>query len=293
MRIGLGLAALGRPGYITRGHDVDLPDRTVDGMRERTHAMLDAAWDAGVRFVDAARGYGLAEQFLGEWLSARPGRRESLTIESKWGYAYTADWRIDAEQHERKDHSLAMLERQWDETCAALGTAPDVYLVHSVTPDSGVLGDDAVLARLRAIADGGVRVGLSTSGPRQAEVLLRALEVAPLGAVQATWNVLERSVGDALVAAADAGWTVVVKEALANGAVLDALPGDRADAEAIGAALAIDPRVVVLSGAVTPAQLAANLAAVDVDGAAIARATASLVQAPQEYWRARSAREWR
>jgi aryl-alcohol dehydrogenase-like predicted oxidoreductase len=293
MRIGIGLAALGRPGYITRGHDVDLPDRTVDGMRERTHAMLDAAWDADVRFVDAARGYGLAEQFLGEWLAAHPGRREHLTIESKWGYAYTADWRIDAEQHERKDHSLAMLERQWDETCTALGTAPDVYLVHSVTPDSGVLGDDAVLERLGAIADGGVRVGLSTSGPRQAEVLRHALQVAPLGAVQATWNVLERSAGDALVEAADAGWTVVVKEALANGAVLDALPGERADADAIAAALAIDPRVVVLSGAVTQRQLAANLRALEVDGEAVALATAALVRSPEEYWRDRSARAWR
>lgn len=293
MRIGLGLAALGRPGYITRGHDVDLPDRTVDGMRARTHAMLDAAWDAGVRFVDAARGYGLAERFLGEWLAAHPDRRERLTIESKWGYAYTAGWRVDADEHERKDHSLAMLDQQWDETCEALGTVPDAYLVHSVTPDSPVLGDDAVLARLRRLSDAGVRVGLSTSGPRQAEVLLRALEVEPFAAVQATWNVLERSAGDALVRAADAGWLVVVKEALANGAVLDALPGPHADADAIAAALAVDERAVVLSGAVTAEQLAANLRAVDVDGAVVARGTAALMQQPEAYWGARSARAWR
>lgn len=293
MRIGLGLAALGRPGYITRGHDVDLPDRTVDGMRERTHAVLDAAWDAGVRFVDAARGYGLAERFLGEWIAAHPGRREQLTIESKWGYAYTAGWRIDADEHERKDHSPSMLERQWGETCEALGTVPDAYLVHSVTPESPVLGDDAVLARLQQLSDAGVRVGLSTSGPRQAEVLLRALEVEPFAAVQATWNVLERSAGDALVRAADAGWLVVVKEALANGAVLDALSGPHADADAIAAALSVDERVIVLSGAVTTQQLVANVRAVAVDGADIARRTAALVQQPDAYWAARGARAWR
>src|SRR5580658_10636968 len=70
-RIGLGLAALGRPAYITGGRDRDLPDRSVAGMRARTRAMLDAAYDAGIRYVDAARSYGLAEEFLGGWLEDR------------------------------------------------------------------------------------------------------------------------------------------------------------------------------------------------------------------------------
>jgi hypothetical protein len=40
-RIGLGLAALGRPAYITSGREEDLPDRSVTGMRTRTFSMLD------------------------------------------------------------------------------------------------------------------------------------------------------------------------------------------------------------------------------------------------------------
>lgn len=294
LRIGLGLAALGRPGYITAGHDVDLPDRSVEGMRARAHDMLDAAWDAGVRFIDAARGYGLAERFLGEWLATHPGRREQLTIESKWGYVYTADWQVDAHEHERKDHSLACLERQWLETLEALGSAPDVYLVHSLTPESPVLDDDRVLARLAELADEGVRVGCSTSGPDHALVLERALDASPFSAVQATWNVLERSGTEAMRRAADAGWLVVVKEALANGAVLEssALEG-RADAAGIAAALALDDRALVLSGAVTRAQLASNLEALELDGEAIAAATTALVQEPTDYWAARSRRAWR
>src|SRR5262249_61078597 len=71
-RIGLGLAAVGRPAYITLGRSTDLgADRTVTAMRTRSHALLDAADAAGVRYVDVARSYGRAEQFLVEWLSTR------------------------------------------------------------------------------------------------------------------------------------------------------------------------------------------------------------------------------
>jgi aryl-alcohol dehydrogenase-like predicted oxidoreductase len=72
-RLGLGLAALGRPGYVNLGHAQDLGgDHDVGAMRARTHAVLDAASDAGIRYVDAARSYGRAEEFLGDWLARRP-----------------------------------------------------------------------------------------------------------------------------------------------------------------------------------------------------------------------------
>ena len=70
-RIGLGLAALGRPAYITSGREQDLPDRSVAGLRTRTFSMLDAAYAAGVRYADAARSYGRAEEFLAGWLAER------------------------------------------------------------------------------------------------------------------------------------------------------------------------------------------------------------------------------
>jgi aryl-alcohol dehydrogenase-like predicted oxidoreductase len=65
-RIGLGLAALGRPGYLTLGHGADLgPDRSVAALRARAFEVLDAAYAIGVRYLDAARSYGRAEEFLG------------------------------------------------------------------------------------------------------------------------------------------------------------------------------------------------------------------------------------
>jgi aryl-alcohol dehydrogenase-like predicted oxidoreductase len=327
-RLGLGLAAVGRPAYITAGRDRDLgsPEaRTVDGLRERAHALLDAAWELGVRYLDAARSYGDAEAFVGTWLAGHPGRRDELVIGSKWGYEYVGGWRMDAGVHERKDHSLARFEAQWPETIQALRTRPDLYLVHSVTPDSPVLADDALLDALRRLADSGVRVGISTSGPDQGEVVRRALALdgTPFSAVQATWNLLESSAAPALAEAHDAGWVVVVKEALANGrlagtradagtgagagtdagtvagtdaagagrvAELAAAQGLSPDQFALGAALAQPWASVVLSGAVTVEQLRQNAgsrpAPVDAD------MLAALAERPAEYWAARRERPW-
>ncbi len=304
--LGLGLAAIGRPAYITTGREADFDDdRSVEVMRRRAHDLLDAAWARGIRFFDAGRSYGRAEEFLGSWLAEHPERRGELTVESKWGYAYVGGWRMDAEVHERKEHSLGMLERQWPETLDALGGPPDVYLVHSLTPDSPALGDAALLDRLRELAASGVRIGVSTSGPAQGDALDAARELpgSPFTAVQATWNLLEPSAGPALARAHEAGWLVVVKEAVANGrltpagdeppaAALAAADGQALDAFASGVARAQPWSEVVLSGAVTAAQLASNLASRASAESTDAAALAALAEDPAAYWAARSARPW-
>lgn len=298
--LGLGLAAVGRPAYITTGRDRDLgdpSDRSIDAMRARSHDLLDAAWDLGIRYVDVARSYGYAEAFLGDWLRRHPGRAPQVTIGSKWGYAYVGGWRMDAAVHERKEHSVAMFRRQWPETLAALGRAPDIYLIHSVTPDSPALGDAQLLADLRELAETGTRVGLSTSGPHQGAVLdaARTLDASPFSAVQATWNLRESSVGPALARAHDDGWTVVVKEALANGALVTDPPeeaaGEAGDVFALGAARARTDVDIVLSGASTPEQLrrGTEAPAVRVPDAVLRR----LAVDPEQYWRRRAERPWR
>lgn len=291
-QLGLGLAALGRPAYITAGRDADLgapAERSIEAMEKHAHDQLDAAWWLGIRYIDAARSYGHAERFLGSWLAAHPGRRDELTIGSKWGYAYLGDWRFDAPEQERKTHTLAQFETQWPETLDALGTAPDVYLVHSLTPDSPVLGDAALLDRLRTLAADGLRVGFSTSGPRQGEVIDAALALpdSPFSAVQSTWNLLEPSVGPALARADAARWLVVVKEVFANGRLADT--PEEAD-EALGAALAQPWADVVLTGAVTRHQLRANaqVEPTEVDDERIGAGA----EDPEVYWAARSARPW-
>lgn len=85
-RLGLGLAALGRPGYINVGHGSDLStSRDVESMRQHCWAMLDAAWALGVRYFDAARSYGRAEEFLGSWLTSRGIPPDAVVVGSKWG----------------------------------------------------------------------------------------------------------------------------------------------------------------------------------------------------------------
>lgn len=195
-----------------------------------------------------------------------------------------------------------MLERQWVETRQTLGSAPDLYLVHSVTPESPALRDPALLGSLRHLADNGTTVGLSTSGPHQAASVDAALNLAssPFTAVQSTWNLFERSVGDALGRATEHGWKVVVKEALANGRLttrsnplIDRIATEHrtsADAVAIGAALAQPWADVVLSGAAIPAHLESNIRAEPIDIGATG--LDQLAEPPMEYWRRRSARQW-
>src|ERR671915_482031 len=85
--LGLGLAAPGRPGYINLGHGGDLAGRTdVEAIERNAHAVLDAAYDAGVRYFDAARSYGRAEGFLASWLDSRGLAPGSVVVGSKWGY---------------------------------------------------------------------------------------------------------------------------------------------------------------------------------------------------------------
>lgn len=83
--LGLGLAALGRPGYITIGRDADLgDDRAVAVLRLQSHEVLDAAYAVGVRYFDVARSYGLAEEFLASWLEQRRLPADAVTVGSKW-----------------------------------------------------------------------------------------------------------------------------------------------------------------------------------------------------------------
>ncbi|MBI5105064.1 MAG: aldo/keto reductase, partial [Solirubrobacterales bacterium] len=111
--LGLGLAALGRPAYINLGHAAALgEDRSVAALRARTFDVLDAALAAGVRYFDAARSYGRAEDFLGDWLRDRGIAPGAVTVGSKWGYRYTADWRDDADVHEVKELTGDVLRRQ-------------------------------------------------------------------------------------------------------------------------------------------------------------------------------------
>lgn len=307
-RIGLGLAAIGRPAYITTNRAGDFgSDASEHAFQVRTWELLDAACAAGIRYIDVARSYGLAEMFLSAWLADR-GDRADLVVGSKWGYTYVGAWDLAASVQEVKDLSVATFERQYAETTALLGDRLRLYQVHSLTLESGALDDEPLLNALARRRDQGLLLGVTTTGPTQAETIRRALDVRVDGlplfsCVQATWNLLEPSAGPALAEASAAGWAVIVKEAVANGRLtaagdsggpesslgaLASASGHDPDALAIAAALAQPWASIVLSGAATVDQLASNIRALEIAAPEIP----ALSEPAAEYWAARSARPW-
>jgi aryl-alcohol dehydrogenase-like predicted oxidoreductase len=306
-RIGLGLAALGRPVYVDVGRDRDLGNRrTRAAMEGRCHEVLDAAYAAGIRYVDAARSYGDAEAFVADWLAA--GDRRDVVVGSKWGYTYVGGWRLDADVQEVKDLSVTALRRQIAESRRLLGDHLSLYQIHSATIESGVFDDRELLDELRSVRESGLVLGFSTSGPKQADAIVRGLQERVGGeplfsTVQSTWNVLEPSAGSALAEAHAAGRGVLIKEAMANGrlaatdgplGIVAGRLGTTPDRVALAAVHAQPWADVVLSGAVTVEQVRSNASAMDVmlpDDALAAMN--ELAQPPERYWADRAAMPWR
>lgn len=315
--LGLGLAALGRPGYINLGHGEDLGYRYgVEEMEAHAHGVLDAAYRSGVRYFDAARSYGRAEAFLRGWLDEQGLKPGDIVIGSKWGYTYTADWRVEADVHEIKDHSLPVFLRQRGETRELLGDFLDLYQIHSATLESGVLEDRSVLEALYNEKQQGTVIGISVSGPEQARTIEKALQVEVNGerlfdSFQVTWNLLEQSAGPILEEAHRIGVGVILKEALANGRLTGknqardfqekiALLQDEAqrlgvsmDALALAAAASRPWADVVLSGAARVEHLHSNLTALEVEWDQQAESILDQVrETPADYWKTRAQLEW-
>ncbi len=315
--IGLGLAALGRPGYINLGHATDL-ERNYDmvAMEDHAHSVLDTAWECGIRYYDAARSYGKAEKFLSSWLTSRDIKPDDVVVGSKWGYTYTAGWKVNADKHEVKEHTLPVLGRQIEKSRAYLGSHLKIYQIHSATLESGVLENDDVLEQLAELRDQGLVIGLSLSGPEQAATLRQAMKIRIGGeplfrSVQATWNLLSQGIAGALNDAHASGMGVIIKEALANGRltsrnedpdfavqrqVLEKVA--RAvevpiDALALSAALAQPWADVVLSGAAQASHLLDNIKSLTVRwNEEMAAQLAGLVEPEEQYWKTRSLMKW-
>ena len=318
-RLGIGLAALGRPAYITLGRERDLgADRAPEELYPRAAQVLDGARAAGVRSIDVARSYGRAEEFLARWLAERAVARDEVVVSSKWGYAYTAGWRIDAAVHEEKELSLSRFRTQLGESRGHLEGWLGLYQIHSATMESLCLNDGELLRALVEGRRGGAyrAVGLTVSGPGSAETIAQALgtrvdDERVFDVVQATFNCLEPALAPTLARAHDAGLGVMIKEAFANGRLTDAnhraadqpmLDRLRRRADALGASvdqvalafvLAQGFADVVLSGAATAGQLESHLDALELrlDGAT-REVIAGVAEPSDRYWATRSSLPW-
>jgi Aldo/keto reductase family len=249
------MAALGRPGYINLDRSsifgsVEKTKRGVAMMQAAANSVMDTLFELNKNtsqqqqqqrpWLDCARSYGLAEQFVGDYLDNNNIDPKDVYVSSKWGYTYVADWQVSLTEpnapHEVKDHSTENFLKQVQETSQHLGKYLDLYQIHSATLESGILADrraHVVLAKCRQ--EHGWAIGLSVSGPRQDEIIRTALQirvpahvdddnagtdVALFDSVQCTYNVMEQRPAAALQEAADAGLSIIIKEGLANGRAL-------------------------------------------------------------------------
>ncbi len=219
-RIGLGLAALGRPEYLNVRIENDT-DKTESHYFENALKVLDAAYQQGLRHFDTAPSYGKGESYLMKWNKARP--HENLFLSTKWGYTYVANWEIGFKgKHEIKEHSIDKLIEQW-EVSKKLLPQLKLYQIHSATFESGVFDNIDVLQKLYKIKNQtGLKLGVTTSGANQGEILKYASDIKInneflFDSFQVTFNLLESSTFDVLTDLIKKGRMIIVKEALANG----------------------------------------------------------------------------
>ena len=219
--IGLGTAAIGRPQYINiRQEQPDSSD--LEQFKQKGKAVLNQAYDLGIRYYDTAPGYGMAEQLLLEWLKEKADT--TIEVATKWGYTYVANFDPKASQHEVKEHSLNKLNEQWEVSKELLPNLKN-YQIHSATFETGVLENEAILSRLATLKlEHGLKIGLTTSGSNQKEVLESAQKIKVNGEslfdlFQVTYNMLDQSTLEIANTLIEKGKRFVVKEALANGRI--------------------------------------------------------------------------
>lgn len=219
-RIGLGLAALGRPEYLNVRIENDV-DKSESSYQKNAIKVLDHAYKLGVRHFDTAPSYGLGENYLMKWNNTV--FRKKLFLSTKWGYTYVADWDIGFQgKHEIKEHTIDKLLEQW-EVSKRLLPELKLYQIHSATFESGVLDNVEVLQKLYEIKkQTGLKIGATTSGSNQDAVLKYAADIKfnneyLFDSFQVTYNILESSTHLLLKDLLEKGRIIIVKEALANG----------------------------------------------------------------------------
>ena len=310
-KLGLGLAALGRPGYINLGHHQNIgPNKSKEAMYFQTEKVLNFAYQSGIQYFDVARVYGASEEFLSKWI--RKQNQFNGYVGSKWGYEYLADWKIDTDVHERKDHSAAFLKQQWVETRLNLGKNIDLYQIHSVTPESNVLNDRSVLNELQNIKKSGIEIGISTSGPSQAETIKKLLEINKVENlftfIQCTINILEQSCQQILIEASESKINIIAKEIFANGRLSAANKEFHQKEILILKNLALDLNLsleelsliwayqqkyinIVLTGAATVEQLQSNIDAISKKDLTLPNLL-ELGTSKESYWQSRKSLKW-
>jgi len=313
MKLGLGTAALGRPQYINV-RQKNSKNSDLDTFKKHSFLVLEAAYNSGIRYFDTAPGYGLAEELVLEWLRTKDDK--SIEIATKWGYTYTANFDENAPVHEVKEHSVSKLNEQWNCSRQLLPYLK-VYQIHSATLETGVLENTEVLERLAFLKrEHNLKIGLTTTGTNQVEVIKKALAVLVDGEqlfdlFQVTYNFLDQSLLAISKELIIQNKSIVIKEALANGRVfrnknypqynkMYAPLEDLAQKHNVGVdAISLKyceqtiPKSVILSGASATSQLKENL---KINSFSLSSNEIEILNSfkvtPEFYWSERKQLQW-
>ena len=204
---------------------------------DEAHQVVEAAWDAGLRFFDTAPlyGSGLAERWLGAVLRTKP--RDEYVLMTKVGRLLRADAPPDPDQSFKGiprlnpvfDFSYDGVMRSVEESLARLGVDQvDVLLIHD--PDDhyeqALHGAYRALDRLRA--EGSVKaVG---AGMNQSEMLARFAREADFDIflLAGRYTVLDRGgASELLPLCAERGIAVVAGGVFNSGILADPRAGAR------------------------------------------------------------------
>lgn len=307
-KIALGMAAIGRPHYINIKSSDSLINPNKDLLHAHALRLLDAAYEMGIRHFDAAPGYGIAEDILLDWINKE--QHKDITISTKWGYTYTANFEKNPDQHEVKEHSLHVLQNQWQFSKQLLPYLT-TYQIHSATLDSGVLDNKEVIEQLCVLKEEfNIEIGITTSGIHQNETIQKAIEIERNGkpiftVFQATYNMFEQSILKSIELLNTCNSTLIIKEAMANGRILNQLKSHPflsvlsqkynvgIDALALRFCLDSIKPTWVLSGAATVQQLKSNLLAETFElSQSEIDMLKSIQMTSQNYWEERKKLEW-
>ena len=234
------MVELGRLGYGA----ADIGNLYRPMSDEDARAVLEAAWESGVRYFDTAPHYGLglSERRLGAFLATKP--RDQFLVSTKAGRLL----RPSPETADRQDdaHGFAVpasLRRVWDFSAAGIRASleeslerlglsrVDILYLHD--PDEHDLAADLATAvpALAALRDEGL-VDAIGIGSKSTEALLAAVrtEALDLAMVAGRYTLLEQPALDEVIPACRAAGVGVVAASVFNSGLLstpDPHAGDR------------------------------------------------------------------
>ena len=191
-----------------------------------SHAILDAAMDAGVTHIDTANVYGMgtSETVIGTYLKANPAAKDAFKIATKGSIKRNPDGPGNI-----FDNSKEHLQAELEGSLKRLGVeAVDLYYVHRRDPSLPI---EEVTETLAGLVKAGKTktIGFSEIAPTS---LRRAHAIHPVAAVQSEYSLSTRSpemglvqtcaeLGTALVAFSPVGRSLLTDSPLSHAAVQD------------------------------------------------------------------------